>query len=173
MSVAAMVGVGDASTIRSASWASWSRDRAPAEGVNTIRTFDGRRWRKSSRSKVGSTVSAMPPNSCWMCRKTCEGVLSPSSSSAERNSFIRRCSEAVVRLVNSAFRTSYGVSAGGCRRRSLTSVANSGDNDATMWSNFVFDTVMPRVENCDSICANHSSGSFGQNGGNLSCTAAT
>ena len=52
-------------------------------------------------------------------------------------------------------------------------MANSGDRDATTWSNFILETVMPREENCDSICANHSSGSFGQKGGSLICTAAT
>ena len=92
VSIAEMVRVGDASTIRSASWVSWLRDRAAAEGVNTICTFDRRRWRKSSHRKVASMVSAIVPNSCWMRCKTCKGVLLPNSSSAERSSFIWRCS---------------------------------------------------------------------------------
>ena len=57
--------------------------------------------------------------------------------------------------------------------KSRTSVANSCANEATMWSNLVFWTVIPRVINCASTWANQTSGSAGQNGGSLRCTAAT
>ena len=68
--VAAMVGVSDASIIRSASCANYSRFRSPADGVRTMRTFGGRRWRNSSRRKVASMVLALSPSSCWICRRS-------------------------------------------------------------------------------------------------------
>ena len=54
--------------------------------------------------------------------------------------------------------------------RSRTSVANSGESDATTYSYLVF---MPRVLNCASTWTNHMSGSAGQKGGSLRLTAET
>ena len=62
---------------------------------------------------------------------------------------------------------------GGANIRSRTSVAISGDNEATIWSNLVFWTVIPRVLNCASTWANHTCGSEAQYGGSLMLTVAT
>ena len=55
-------------------------------------------------------------------------------------------------------RESYGRVSGGCSIRSRTSVAYSGESDATMYSNFVLCAVIPRVENWASTCAMASTG---------------
>ena len=62
---------------------------------------------------------------------------------------------------------------GGCRIRSRTSVAYSGESEATICSNLVFCAVMPRVANWASTWANQTSGSDGQNGGSLRLIAET
>jgi hypothetical protein len=62
---------------------------------------------------------------------------------------------------------------GGQRRRSWTSVANSGDRLLTTYSNRVFWVVMPLVVNWASTWTNQTSGSAGQKGGSLILTAAT
>ena len=97
----------------------------------------------------------------------------PINSSKLRSCCRRCCSVAAVRLINCCLSWSYGVLAGGERMRSRTSVATSGANDETTWSNFVLCCVMCLVVNCASICANHSCGSVGQNGGILRLVIAT
>ena len=56
--------------------------------------------------------------------------------------------------------------------RSRTCFANSGEREATTYSYLVFCAVIPRVLNCASTWANHTSGSDGQNEGSLRFTAA-
>ena len=84
-----------------------------------------------------------------------------------------RWSDAAMRLTSCSRRESYGRVSGGCSIRSRTSVAYSGESDATMYSNFVLCAVIPRVENWASTCANQTSGSDGQYGGSLRLSAAT
>lgn len=81
------------------------------------------------------------------------------SSSADTNSFLRGLF--LQRLPTNV--------RGGFKRRSLTSVANSGLRELIMYSNRVFWAEMPLVVNCASSCANQTSGSAGQNGGSYSC----
>ena len=146
------------STILSASWASSSR--LPLFGVeaSAIRTFEGGRCRNNSCRKAPSVLLALSPRSCCMRRNSCDGVRSPNSS-ALNNCCNRHCSEAAVLLVSCSFNLSYGWSVGGLRIKSLTSVANSGASEATMWSNFVFCDVIPRVVNWALTCANQIWGS--------------
>ena len=163
---------GDVATsmMLSASWArSCSLVDSPVE-AKTMRTFDGKRCRNSSRRKVWSGF--LSPNSCSMRRSSWVGFRSPNSSKL-RSCCRRCCSVAAVRLINCCLSWSYGVLAGGERMRSRTSVATSGANDETTWSNFVLCCVMCLVVNCASICANHSCGSVGQNGGILRLVIAT
>ena len=141
---AATVSVGDASIIRSASWANWSSTRVPAEGVRTILTLVERCWRKSSLNKVASTLGAMSPSSCCIRQSICDGVCSPRSS-AESRSWSLRCSEAVVLSVSWAFRVSYSSVTGGVSRRLRTSVTYCGSRQLTL------ETVIPLVPNCASI----------------------
>ena len=62
---------------------------------------------------------------------------------------------------------------GGLSRRSLTSVANSGERELITYSKRVFWAVMPLVVNCASTWANQTSGSAGQKGGSFMLAAAT
>ena len=128
--VAAMVVVGDVSTMRSASCAIASKFKAAAEGVITIRTLVGRHCKNSSRMKDSSIVVALSPSNCWIRRSTWVGLRSPNSS-AVSSCCRRRCSDSDVRLVSFLLRVSYGWSQGGLKSRSLTSMANSGDRDET------------------------------------------
>ena len=73
---------------------------------------------------------AASPSSCCIWHKSCDGFLSPSSSTV-KSCWRRRCSEAAVRWISCALRTLYGSSSSGARRRSRTLVANSGASAAT------------------------------------------
>ena len=97
--------------------------------ARTICMLDGRRWRNSSRRKAAESadVLSLSPNSCCMRRSSCVGLRSPSSSPL-MSCWSLRCSEAAVRLTSSVFRTLYGCSAGGLRRRSRTSVSQGADH---------------------------------------------
>ena len=59
------------------------------------------------------------------------------------------------------------MSFGGCSTRSRTSVTTSGDNEATMKSNFVLWAAILLVAKVASTWANHTEGSAGQKGGSL------
>ena len=64
----------------SASWARASRDISPAE-AKTILIWLGRCWRKSShRNLLSGLVPAASPSRCCIQRKSCDGFLSPNSS---------------------------------------------------------------------------------------------
>ena len=103
--VAATVGGVATSTILSTMSASLARSVVSAE-ARTIRTLEGRRCRKSSFRKALSMVGPRwSPNSCCMRRSSCVGFLSPSSSPPS-NCCSLRCSDAVVRLMSSAFSVS-------------------------------------------------------------------
>ena len=98
----------------------------------------GNLWRKSSRRKVFvSAVPSLSPRSCCILLSSWVGFLSPSSSPLI-NCCNFLCSEAAVRLMSCALRVSYGLSAGGFRRRSLTSMANSGLRELLTCWNLVF-----------------------------------
>ena len=127
--VAAMVGAATSATL-SASSASSSKVAVVLVEASTIRTLPGRHWRKSSLRKVPSATPARSPNNCCIRQSSWVGFLSPSSSVLKSCcSFL--CSEATVRLISCSLRVVYGLSGGGCRMRSRTSVANSGERDAT------------------------------------------
>ena len=128
-------------------------------------TLRGRRWRKSSRSSALSDVVC----SCWRRLRSCDGFLSPSSSPCRSCwSFCRL--ETDTRSVRAVLSRLKGLTSGGERIRSRTSVAASGDSAATTWANFVACFVMPLTVNWASTWANQSSGSAGQKGGILTVT---
>ena len=108
---------------------------SPVE-VRTMRTLEGRCCRNNSRIKEESRAVALPPSTCCIRCKSCDGLQSPSSS-ALNSCCSRCCLEAAVHLTSCSFRVSYGWPAGGIRMRSRTSVAISGDREAMMWSNLV------------------------------------
>lgn len=64
--VVAVVGWSVAFTMRSASWASWSKFRAPADCVMTMWTLVGRHWKKSSLDK-----ESPPFLSCYLTVAVC------------------------------------------------------------------------------------------------------
>ena len=137
---------------------------------NGNRTLAGRHWRKSSFRKVPSATPVQSPNNCCIHRSSWVGFLSPSSS-VLRSCCSFLCLEAAVHLISCSLRVVYGLSGVGCRMRSRTSIANSGERDATTWSNIVFWVVILWVSNFASAWANHTSRSAGQNGGSLMLTA--
>ena len=157
---------GAASMMRSANRANSSSGVESGEEASTARTFAGRRWRNSSRTSASSVSVVLLPSSCCIFRNSCEGFLSPSSSEVS-SCCSRRLEEVPVRWTSISRRRSYGRDSGGCKIISRTSKAYSGASEATMWSNFVFCAVIPRVPNCASTWANQTSGSEGQNGGSF------
>ena len=160
---------GTASRTLSARVASWSRVLASLEEASTIRTFGGRRWRKNLRRGGLLAAAVLSPSSCCIRRSSCVGRRSPNSMEC-RIRCILRCSGMAVRVMNCCLRVSYGL-VGTSRMRSRTSVANSGESDATTYSYFVLWVVMPRVLNWAFTWANHTSGSAGQKGGSFKLTA--
>ena len=132
---------GAASTMRSARCARSSRLVEAAAEARTIRTLAGSRWMNKPRTNELSVAAALSPSSCCILRKSCEGLRSPSSSEW-RSCCRRRWSDAAVRLTSCSRRESYGRVSGGCSIRSRTSVAYSGESDATMYSNFVLCAVI-------------------------------
>ena len=163
---------GAASMMRSANRANSSSGVESGEEASTARTFAGRRWRNSSRTSASSVSVVLLPSSCCIFRNSCEGFLSPSSSDVS-SCCSRRLEEVPVRWTSISRRRSYGRDSGGCKIISRTSKAYSGASEATMWSNFVFCAVIPRVPNCASTWANQTSGSEGQNGGSFRLSAET
>ena len=127
----ATVGVAT-STILSAMSASLDRSVVSSAEASTMRTLAGSRWRKSSFRKAlfSGVVPRWSPSSCWMRRRSWVGLRSPSSSPLISCwSFL--CSDAAVRLINSALRVSYGVSVGGRMSKSRISNTISGGSEAT------------------------------------------
>ena len=162
-----LTGVEAISIRLSARSACCSRGRSGVE-AKTMRTWDGRRCMKSSWSRADST--AVEPCNCCKWRRNCDGVRSPSRSS-DRSWRIRFCSLAYSLVMSCCLRWVNGSSVGGCNRRSRTSWAYSCLREAMTSENFVVCAVMPRRANWTSTCANHSSGSPGQNGGSFRETA--
>ena len=128
---------GAAVTIRSASWASSSRDFPSPDDARTIRTLPGSRWRNISRRSVASEPAASSPNNCYMRRSSWEGLWSPNSVDWNSCRSLRSGGRA-VRVISCRFNVSYGEAAGTRRIRSRTCVANSGEREATTYSYFVF-----------------------------------
>ncbi len=135
----------DTSMILSASCARSLRATVSVAEARTMRALAGKRWRNSCRRRESSM--GLSPNKCCIRRRRCVGFLLPSSSAFNSNCSLF-CSDAAVRPISCSFSVSYGLSAGGVRMRSRTSVAISGAREATMWSNLVFCEVIPRVVNC-------------------------
>ena len=99
--------------------------------ANTTLTLLGNRCRNNSFSILSSKAES--PSNCRIRRRSCEGFLSPSSSGM--SSWCRRfCSDALVRLISSAFNLSYRSWAGGEMIKSLTSWAISGCSDEITWA---------------------------------------
>ena len=129
-SVTAMTAGGfTTSRILSAISANWGRDKVADDEARTMLTEGGRRWRNSWRTKALSGAGPESPKSCCIRSNSWEGFRSPSSS-AVSSCWWHRCSEALVLWMRVSFSRSYGCSAGGCRIRSLTSVATSGASAA-------------------------------------------
>ena len=99
--------------------------------ARTIRTLDGRRWRKNSSVGLCCVVA----KKLLHAAKELRGLPVTELLAVDE---LLHCSEAAVRLISSALSLSYGVSSGGHRRRSRTSVANSGLSELTMYSKRVF-----------------------------------
>ena len=99
----------DTSMTLSAMSASLLRSIVVFAEARTILTFGGKRCRNNSLRKEleSAEVPNLSPRSCCIRRRSnCIGLRSPSSSPLMSCNF--RCSEAAVRLTNSAFRTSLG-----------------------------------------------------------------
>ena len=120
---------GAMSTNLSASSAISSRVLSAADEVSTVRTFVGRRWRKSSRKRGPSAAVALSPSNCRIRRSSCVGLRSPNSKEWRTCWSLRR-SGGQVRWMSCCLSVSYGLS-GTWRMMSRTSVANSGDSEAT------------------------------------------
>ena len=81
--------------------------------ARTILTFGGKRRNNSLRKELESAeVPSLSHRSCCIRRSNCVGLRSPSSSPL-MSCCNFHCSEAAVRLTNSALRMSYGSSVGG------------------------------------------------------------
>ena len=74
---------GAMSTNLSASSAISSRVLSAADEASTVRTFVGRRWRKSSRMRGPSAAVALSPSNCRIRRSSCVGLRSPNSKELE------------------------------------------------------------------------------------------
>ena len=104
LAIAEIVGVATFISLWAMS-ASLVRSMEASVEARTVRTFGGRRCRKSSRRKVLASADApsLSPRSCYMRRSSCVGLRSPSSSPLMSCCSLC-CSEAAVRLINSAVR---------------------------------------------------------------------
>ena len=96
--------------------------------ARTVWTWCGRRCKNSCLKMLIS--NCFPPSNCSMRRRSWVGVRSPSSS-AVRSWCSLFCSDAVVRFINSAFKTWYGLIVGGVTSNSRTAEAYSGWRDDT------------------------------------------
>ena len=85
--------------------------------AKTILAFGGKRCRNNSLRKEleFAEVPSLSPRSCCIRWSNCVGLWLPSSSPL-MSCCNFHCSEAAVRLTNSALRTSYGSSVGGFSR---------------------------------------------------------
>ena len=139
--------------------------------ASTIQTFAGRHCKNSSRTNTVSFLTVSPA-SCCKHRRNWVSFLFPSSSPFS-NCWMHCCYDAAVRWMSFSFRLVYWISMGGDKIRLQISVAMSGGNDATTYSNMVRWLVIPRVANSTLTCPNQMFGSDGQNGGSLTATAVT
>ena len=127
--------------------ASWVRLlRLPVSGVeaSTICTLEGSHWRKSSLMNAPSVLLALSRRSCCIWQSSWNGFLSPNFSSLKSCCNLC-CSDAAVCLTSCSLSVMSGLSLGGFRIKSQTSVANSGASEAMMWSILVFWAVIPWV----------------------------
>ena len=114
----------DTSMTLSTMYASLLRSIVVSMEARTILIFGGKRCTNNCLKEIDS--AAVPSSSlrcCCIRWSNSVGLLSLSTSPLISCYF--RCSEAAVRLTNSALRTSYGLSVGGFSRRSRTSMAST------------------------------------------------